>query len=435
MSGQQQEDSFWVSYSDLATGLMIVFLVVMLIMMAIAKQQDELEQERVEELVQELQIILGTRQQLAEAVNRAFADNESISADPVTAQLTVAQDTVTFEKDNGSLDAKGKRFIEEFAPVYLCALWDQEDDTCSDKAEVKCRRIDPEDPERVRRILITGHADLEGDPRKNHYLSADRAEAVVHHVAEIMRCATGRDPLLKKISCPASLQFPAACDGKEQREALWRYSQERLYAVGAGEVAHCVQEAQRRPGLTCEALTMDERKEVSDATFRKVTFEVELTGSDMTGMLLDVLALEAEVSDAPPEPDSEIARLRDDVAEGCWANLQYHGCADFIEKCLIDGPTQAGFLCEGFYQHLEGTRQGVLEARLAASLERRQAAQATVDPKERAAAGKEALAMQLALGRLESVSQQVVSIARQRCVSAEAGPEPGMIPVGCRELP
>jgi hypothetical protein len=33
--------TFWVTYSDLATGLMIVFMVVMLLMVIMSKQQDE----------------------------------------------------------------------------------------------------------------------------------------------------------------------------------------------------------------------------------------------------------------------------------------------------------------------------------------------------------------------------------------------------------
>ena len=42
-----QSDSFWVSYSDLATGLMIVFMVVMLIMVIMQKQTGEVQTERI----------------------------------------------------------------------------------------------------------------------------------------------------------------------------------------------------------------------------------------------------------------------------------------------------------------------------------------------------------------------------------------------------
>ena len=47
----EEPDSFWVSYSDLATGLMIVFMLVMIIMVILQKQSNEVQTDRLSELV------------------------------------------------------------------------------------------------------------------------------------------------------------------------------------------------------------------------------------------------------------------------------------------------------------------------------------------------------------------------------------------------
>ena len=52
MGRKVKEANFWVSYSDLATGLMIVFMVVMLLMVARSRMQSATQQERVQNVVQ-----------------------------------------------------------------------------------------------------------------------------------------------------------------------------------------------------------------------------------------------------------------------------------------------------------------------------------------------------------------------------------------------
>ena len=51
-----EENNFWVSYSDLATGLMIVFMLVMLIMVMIQKKATEAQSETISEITSKLEI-------------------------------------------------------------------------------------------------------------------------------------------------------------------------------------------------------------------------------------------------------------------------------------------------------------------------------------------------------------------------------------------
>ena len=54
-------------------------------------------------------------------------------------------------------------------------MWSHEQLKCA-KVDKECPRLDPENPGGVRRIHITGHADMKGMYTDNHLLSANRAE-------------------------------------------------------------------------------------------------------------------------------------------------------------------------------------------------------------------------------------------------------------------
>ena len=62
MARKKRESSFWVSYSDLSTGLMIVFLIVMVLMIAVEQNKSTAQQESVKQIVSKLEVILGQAQ-------------------------------------------------------------------------------------------------------------------------------------------------------------------------------------------------------------------------------------------------------------------------------------------------------------------------------------------------------------------------------------
>src|SRR5210317_2084295 len=94
-----EENNFWVSYSDLATGLMIVFMLVMLIMVMMQKKANEVQTETISEITSKLEIILGEKSKLADSINVAFKQDPTVQADPVTAQISIDEEALRFAEN------------------------------------------------------------------------------------------------------------------------------------------------------------------------------------------------------------------------------------------------------------------------------------------------------------------------------------------------
>ena len=338
-SSQSSEEggSFWISYSDLSTGLMIAFMLVMLLMVILQKQQGEDQTDRVADIVRKIEIMLGQKSKLGGTINEAFQQDQTINADPVTAQLSIDERLLTFNESSSLLKPEGYAFLDRFTPIYFCALWSHEIQECEG-----CRRLDPERPGGIRRIQVTGHADMKGKFHTNHQLSSERAESVVQYMLAVLRCADGTQ--IKP--CPKEVSIPDECKGKSAK--LLGYAEERLWAIGAGETQHCTAELNAlkvaRPVERCDAIVR------SGASYRKVNFALELTGDDMTGLLADLVALRKTVGSRPEGKDIDV--LASLVAEECWtAPHKYHGCRTFIEDCLVAGEEDPQ--CTGLYGNLE----------------------------------------------------------------------------------
>ena len=315
-----EENNFWVSYSDLATGLMIVFMLVMLIMVMIQKKATEAQSETISEITSKLEIILGEKSKLADSINVAFKEDPSVQADPVTAQISIDEDALKFAENQASLQPKSLDFIKAFTPRYLCALWSHEQLKCVQN-DKECPRLDPEAPGGVRRIHITGHADMKGLYADNHLLSAKRAEEVVQQML------TSLEPTNAELQ-----DLPAVCRSKV--DALRTYAEERLWSSGAGETQHCTSkfnEATSKEFKGCDGLLGEEKE------YRKVDFRLEVTGDDMTGLLADVVELRNTVGLQQDESAGRLNTLAQTVVNRCWKEPKsYHGCQVFAKDCLED---------------------------------------------------------------------------------------------------
>ena len=169
MAGGRQEQSFWISYADLSTGLMMVFLLIMVVLVfAITREHRQNEEQRenrdeeIRNVVEQISIILGTKQKLAEATKKALGDRFVV--DPVTAQLRIDEDLLSFGRSGDTqLSKTALNHLADFGPPYICGLWAHEHARCvAEKGGAAgCERLDPEAARGVKRILITGNADLE----------------------------------------------------------------------------------------------------------------------------------------------------------------------------------------------------------------------------------------------------------------------------------
>lgn len=323
------DDSFWSSYADLSTGTMVIFLLLLVSLAVQMRVQQETQSARVDELSRQVQIILGTRARLADAIRVAVGSTPGVAVDPVTAQLVFAQtdQTIAFPMGSAELDASDREFLRGFVPAYLCALRERE---CVSAGHTmgQCPRLDPARPQGVRRILVTGHADLLGSGEDNLRLSAARAHAVVDHSLKLIERGEG---------------LSGACQA--HRTALWQYAQERFMALGAGDVEHCRQRQDVDASAPCAVDPLRTSLAEQQAEYRRVTFELEVTGADMTGLVLDLIALQEATGGLAIEGDEvqPLVALRDEIAQRCWEDPdQYHDCARYIDACLGTAPTTDG---------------------------------------------------------------------------------------------
>lgn len=361
MARRVKEANFWVSYSDLATGLMIVFMVVMLLMVVRSKLQTAMQQDRVRDVVESIEIILNTKSKLAESINKAL-ESEQVKADTVTAQVEIADQSLSFELDDDKLKPAGREFLRRVIPPYVCALWMQDLENCTDESGASCGRLDPERPRGVRRILVRGHGSMVGGYGYNQNLSSRRAQTVVAETHRILLRAVEREGGFQLDSDDVWGQVPDAC--RQDPEALQHYVRERLWAVATGDTEHCTAAVNAAAGqIWCDDLT---RAEMNDPTFQKVTFGLEVTGDDMTGLLLDVVALRREVGGDQAQA-GEVERIADEVASACWKDpRRYHGCSKYVDECLgepVGRPSRD--LCTGMFLAIGALPEGAL-ARMAA---------------------------------------------------------------------
>ena len=392
MKNRDVQDNFWVSYADLATGLMIVFMVVMLLMVIISKFETEQKQaeavkarkaairqkDRLKDVVSAIQVILGAKEGLAEAINKAFHDEADISADPITAQLVLLESKLRFERESSEISLDGKIFLNDFTPRYVCALYVQDHAHRERRLKRAVRPggsqtpnqtaasepyLDPASVNGVRRILVAGHADMVGTLARNHELSAARAEAVVARMLSVLDCAVHN--ALKTVDadrpkrCRAAngswrrangagdkllvlARLPDACTQASTPLAVFDYARDRLLAIGAGDTDHSRAQFQRgaRPhGFKVGFDSIGGQRKgapFDDTRYRKVSLGLELTGDDMTSLLLNVRLLQRELDNGEnqttkPTPLQSMVRS---VAASCWENpSQYHGCHTYIEYC------------------------------------------------------------------------------------------------------
>ena len=140
-------NDFWIGFSDLMTGLMLVFIILSLTFMAIAKEKlDEIAEQR-----KNIIVILSD----------ALSSNDiEVEYNAEKGTVTIAQD-ILFEQKQSDLKPKGKDFIELFAHILDEKIFDNDDYK-----------------DLIKYIHIEGYASREGKVKYNFRLSFERAQSV-----------------------------------------------------------------------------------------------------------------------------------------------------------------------------------------------------------------------------------------------------------------
>ncbi|MCW5640969.1 MAG: OmpA family protein [Rhodoferax sp.] len=162
---QEGESPFWISFADLMSALMVLFLVVMAVTLVAVTQS----------------IDAATRGQIerSDAINKVMS---MIAADPMSKGVGVDQlnyridlgKEVRFESGSYTVSVSAGQFLRSYVPVLLKAK-----DT-------------PEGDRWMRSVVIEGFTDIDGDYLYNLQLSLNRSRSVV---CSLFQSTTAADAL------------------------------------------------------------------------------------------------------------------------------------------------------------------------------------------------------------------------------------------------
>lgn len=195
---EEEETSYWLSYSDMMAALLLVFVLIITFTMlhsqkefenkqaVLEEQAKKLEeqqeiidsnmkraQEMQEESIRQQEIIsqqeeqldriLGVKSEIIEEIQNEFADSSlSINIDPESGAITFDSDLL-FDPDMAVLRNSSKAFLDDFLPRYFAILLDE-------------KYVDS-----VAEIIIEGHTARYGSYMGCLTLSQNRAFAVAQY--------------------------------------------------------------------------------------------------------------------------------------------------------------------------------------------------------------------------------------------------------------
>jgi len=184
----QERNDFWIGFSDLMTGLMLVFIVLSLAFMAIAKKRmDENEKDKlkVEKLLAESEKNSQRMKELIEKIEKAkkelekkqkniivilsealLSNNIEVEYNAEKGTVTIAQD-ILFEKKQYDLKPQGKEFITLFSHILDERIFSQ----------IEYEKL-------IKYVHIEGYASKEGTDKYNFKLSFYRAQSVWFEMTE-----------------------------------------------------------------------------------------------------------------------------------------------------------------------------------------------------------------------------------------------------------
>lgn len=164
----EEETNYWISFSDLMAGLLIIFILLFVLTMLDNRRDSEKLQGIQSELEETKQMVIelsSTRAKIITLLQEAFEkENIDIVIDINTGAIKL-REGILYDVGKSEIKKEGKIFLQKFIPVYLHILLENEE-------------IEKE----LAEIIIEGHTDNVGTYLYNLNLSQDRAFNVVEFI-------------------------------------------------------------------------------------------------------------------------------------------------------------------------------------------------------------------------------------------------------------
>jgi outer membrane protein OmpA-like peptidoglycan-associated protein len=149
---QEGESPFWISFSDLMSALMTLFLVVMAVtLVAVTKSVTTVEEAKI--------LREGAIRTVMANIKKASAE-KNVEVNESTYQIDLGE-IVRFESGKYTIQTEAAQFLRDYIPVVLSA------------------KATPEGEKWMRRVVVEGFTDQDGTYLYNLGLSLDRSRSVV----------------------------------------------------------------------------------------------------------------------------------------------------------------------------------------------------------------------------------------------------------------
>ena len=149
---QDGESPFWISFSDLMSALMTLFLVVMAVTLVAVTKNVTAEEEA--KILRE-----GAIRNVMAKIKKASSEKK-VEVNETTYQIDLGE-IVRFESGKYAIQTDAAKFLRDYIPVLLSA------------------KATPEGEKWMRRVVVEGFTDQDGTYLYNLGLSLDRSRSVV----------------------------------------------------------------------------------------------------------------------------------------------------------------------------------------------------------------------------------------------------------------
>lgn len=153
----EEEITYWLSFSDLMSSLLIVFVLLFIYVVLDYNQALSSKEAKIRELT-------SVRSKIISKLVKELGDD--IAIDKSTGAIKLKSE-ILFDKDKSQLKPEGQQFLTKFTPKYLSVLLGDQ--------EIK---------QSISTIIIEGHTDDDGSYIYNLELSQARALNVVKYISQ-----------------------------------------------------------------------------------------------------------------------------------------------------------------------------------------------------------------------------------------------------------